>query len=383
MNEIPKKIQHDGLNRRQFMLGSTALLMSQSSFALTNFSEKKETEILLSAQGNESNRYGLSWVANQNLQTTLSGFRGHGLAKHGLNKNSVLLFARRPGNKAIEVDVSTGDITNTFRCLPDHHLFGHGCFSADGKVLYTSEANYVTGQGKIGVRDANSYQLLAEIPSYGVGPHEIKLMPDGKTLVVANGGIQTHPSSGRKKLNLDTMDSSLAYVDVQTGNLLDQFRVKESKASIRHLDVADDGTVAFAMQMQRSASNHESTVGLAGMHRPGEALHVFENPEPVVFQMNDYAGSVAINRKSRVVGFTSPRGNIAVFWHLDSRDYIGYHGLHDVCGLAVSLDQNYFLISNSNGQLRHLDSVTLKEDKSKRLNMPDTHWDNHLLVMSL
>ena len=94
--------------------------------------------------------------------------------------------------------------------------------------------------------------------------------------------------------------------------------------------------------------------------------------------MNDYAGSVAINSQSRIAGFTSPRGNIAVFWHLDTQEYIGYHGLHDVCGLAVSSDQKKFLISNSNGQLRQLDSVTLQEAKSKRLNMPNTHWDNHL-----
>ena len=46
------------------------------------------------------------------------------------------------------------------------------------------------------------------------GPHEIRLLPQGDTLVVANGGIETHPDSGRSKLNLPTMRPNLAYITI-------------------------------------------------------------------------------------------------------------------------------------------------------------------------
>ena len=42
-------------------------------------------------------------------------------------------------------------------------------------------------------------------------------MPDGRRLAVANGGIETDPTSGRAELNLATMQSNLAYVDVGDG----------------------------------------------------------------------------------------------------------------------------------------------------------------------
>ena len=44
-------------------------------------------------------------------------------------------------------------------------------------------------------------------------PHEAILLADGKTLAVANGGIETHIETGREKLNLDFMQPSLALVE--------------------------------------------------------------------------------------------------------------------------------------------------------------------------
>ena len=293
------------------------------------------------------------------------------------------MYARRPGSIGIEVDLKTGHIDQRFQCPPDHHLFGHGCFSADGKTLFTSEANYRTGEGKIGIRDSLTYQRLGEYDSHGIGPHEIKLMPDGKTLVIANGGLQTHPETSRKTLNLDTMQSSLTYLDLENGQKVGEFHVPEAKASIRHLDVAEDGTVAIATQVQREAMDHNDLVPLAAVHKPGSTIELLEDPAVLIHQMKDYMGSVAINNKTRIAGFTSPRGNVAAFWNMDDRQFVAYHALHDVCGLAVSQDQKHFVISNSNGELRFLDAATLKENKNKRLRYPSMHWDNHLLTTTI
>lgn len=353
--------------------------------ALFKSANKNQAEVWVSAQGQEVGKFGLSWYSKLLPQgaTALSGFRGHGVSRHPLRKASVIMYGRRPGTQAIEVNLLTGKVEHQFECAPGRHLFGHGCFSADGKVLFTAEADYEKGIGKIGVRDALTYQQIDEFDSFGVGPHELKLLPDGKTLVVANGGIHTHPSTGRKKLNLNTMSSSLTYLDAETGKKISAFKVPEPKASIRHLDVASDGTVAFGMQVQRVAAGHNKLVPLAGVHKPGHALDVIESPSSVILAMQDYAGSVVINDKTRTVGLTSPRGNIAVFWHLDTLQCMGYHQLHDVCGLGVSPDQSRFVLSNSFGQLRQLNAQNLKEDKSKRIHIPDMHWDNHMLVTTL
>ena len=57
----------------------------------------------------------------------------------------------------------------------------------------------------IGVRDAqDGYRQIGELPSDGIGPHEATLMPDGKTLVVANGGIRTHPGQRPRSSSTST-----------------------------------------------------------------------------------------------------------------------------------------------------------------------------------
>ncbi len=381
----PTIMTQDSLcSRRRFLASMLALGISPKLLAMPSSASTKQ-QLFISAQGNQPDLYGLSWYGKQSrqLKTVLSGFRGHGATQHPLREHSVVMFGRRPATVAFEVDLLKGNIEKAFHCARNRHLFGHGCFSQDGKTLFTTEADISTGKGKIGIRDALTYQNIGEYESYGIGPHELKLMPDGKSLVIANGGIHTHPETGRKKLNLDSMRSSLTYVDVQTGKKLDEFNVIEPKASIRHLDVAEDGTVAIAMQVQRAVTGHEKIVPLGAIQKPGEAIRLLENPETLILKMDDYMGSVAINSQKRLAAFTSPRGNLVAFWNVDSGQLAGYHQLQDVCGVAVTDDQQSFVISSSFGQIRTINAATLKEDKTARIRLPETHWDNHLLAISL
>ena len=372
------------LNRRQLLAGLGGALLLAGAPGLAALGAQNGTEYWVSARGDSLGNFGLGWVdtSSQAGHDMLTGFRGHGVLQHPLRKNSVIFVSRRPGTRALEIDLRTGDRVGEFNCTPGHHLFGHGCFSQDGRVFYTTEGNIADGLGRIVVRDADNYAVLDEWSSHGIGPHDIRLLPDGQTLVVANGGILTRPETGRKPLNLATMTSCLSYVDANTGLLSDEYRVAEPKSSIRHLDVAADGTVAFAIQLQREVTSHDQTVPLAGVHRPGEGLTLFDQPIPVIDRLQDYVGSVAICNDSRVAGFASPRGNLAVFWNIDDGRLIGYHRLRDVCGIAVSPLRRAFVVSNSFGELRELDAVTLTERRDRRIKLPGYRWDNHLLVTS-
>ena len=92
------------------------------------------------------------------------------------------------------------------------------------------------------------------MPTGGTGPHEVRLMPDGKRFAVANGGIETDPSSGRAELNLATIESSVAYVDVASGALVEVLALPAELRllSLRHIAAGRDGTLAVAMQWQGS-----------------------------------------------------------------------------------------------------------------------------------
>ena len=148
--------------------------------------------------------------------------RGHGLAVAPAQDQAVLV-ARRPGNFLLVLDLAGGRVAQRLEGQPDRHFYGHAVFSPDGRWLYTPENDFDAGRGVIGVRDVQQgYRRVAELPAHGIGPHDVKLLSDGHTLVVANGGILTHPDTGRTKLNLDSMRPSMVYLDARSGELLEQ-----------------------------------------------------------------------------------------------------------------------------------------------------------------
>ncbi|MEM7561884.1 MAG: DUF1513 domain-containing protein [Pseudomonadota bacterium] len=367
------------ITRRQMLKTAAGLGLLPAIWMTGRFRPSIE-ERYVSAVGDRETHYGLGWIdtnrAKQNQ--VITGVRGHAVLQHPRYPHRLVLIGRRPATESFEIDLDTHQIHQRFQSQPGRHFFGHGVFGREQQVLFTTENETEQGQGRIVVRDADNYRVLDEMPSHGIGPHEIRLMPDGKTLVVANGGILTHPSSGRKKLNLDRMQSTLTYIDAASGQLLEHYAVSESKASIRHIDVSEDGRVAFAMQIQRSAMNHENTTALGGVHDPGRGMMTFDQPSAVIRRMQDYVGSIAVSSASGIAACTSPRGNLVAFWRLDDGDFAGYHRLSDVSGVAVSRDQRKFVLSSSRGQIRYLDAITLSEDSSARIDYKNLRWDNHL-----
>lgn len=363
--------------RRRFLLAATTPWLPHCG------GTTRTREIWLSAEGSSAAEFGAAWVDASGRALSLPvGFRGHEVVQHPLRPERALVVARRPGRHMAEVDLVDQRVVRTIECAKAHEQGGHACFSADGKVVFSAESNYERGEGRIVVRDADDYRQLDEYASHGVGPHELVLLPDGKTLVVANGGLLTHPDSADEVLNLDTMRSRLSFVASTSGDLLDEYGVAESKASIRHLDVSAQGEITVAIQMQRDAVTHEELAPLAAVFDPEQGLQVLEAPETLLWQCADYMGSTRINAASGIAGYTSPRGNIALFWALETREFVGYHRFQDVCGIAVSLDESEFVLSNSSGQIRRLDAFTLAA-VAEDLELPGFAWDNHLRAIEL
>ena len=167
--------------------------------------------------------------------------RGHAMAFHPAQPYMVV-FARRPGRFAVVIDDDQGVALYRIDAARGRHFYGHGAFSPDGQILFATENDYESGQGVVGLYDArDGYRRVGEYPSHGTGPHELILMPDGRTLAIANGGIRTHPDHGRAKLNLDSMTPSLVFTDMADGRHLDQADLPDAQhqLSIRHLGHVD------------------------------------------------------------------------------------------------------------------------------------------------
>ncbi|HRN84224.1 MAG TPA: DUF1513 domain-containing protein, partial [Hyphomicrobium sp.] len=109
--------------------------------------------------------------------------RAHDIAIDRERRRAVAC-ARRPGYFALAFDLDGHAEPEVFVPPEDRHFYGHGAFSPDGRLIYMTEHDIETGEGVIGVYDTgNGFRRVGEFPSYGIGPHEAILLPDGRTLV--------------------------------------------------------------------------------------------------------------------------------------------------------------------------------------------------------
>ncbi|MCT8328160.1 DUF1513 domain-containing protein [Albidovulum sediminis] len=259
--------------------------------------------------------------------------RGHAAAAHPEAPEAVA-FARRPGTYALVLNCATGAVTARLAAAPGRAFNGHGAFSMDGAVLYTSEVEAATGEGRIALWSRpDGYRLIGEIASGGIGPHEIRRLPGSEVLAVANGGIRTGPGD-RDKLNLDTMAPNLTYLSPD-GRVEDQARLAPDlhRASIRHLAIDALGTVAFAMQWEGA---EDQAPALLGFHRlNGGAPRLAKAPDDLHRAMRGYAGSIAVFDAGRQVAISSPKGGRVQVFGSDGR--FAHEILRaDVCGIAAA-----------------------------------------------
>ncbi len=294
--------------------------------------------------------------------------RGHAAAAHPERAEAVA-FARRPGHFAMVIDCVNGS-TRAVLDPPEDRMFnGHGVFSADGRILFTSEVVGTTGDGRLGLWDAaRGYARLGEVATGGLGPHDVKRLADG-TLVVANGGLRTDPDD-RTNLNVDTMAPNLSYLSPD-GVILEQARTDPEyrQNSIRHLALAADGTVAFAMQWEGDPS---LAVPLLGLHRRGGGVRLCAPPEGDGLAMAGYAGSIAID-PGRAIAVTSSHGGVVMLFGMDGSWQATIRRL-DVSGVAAGPDG--FVVTDGHGVISRCDVHGLRP-----LARASEAWDNHLVAI--
>lgn len=287
--------------------------------------------------------------------------RGHDVATDGTGRWAVG-FARRPGTFAVAVDRTRDSAPIAFSTPEDRHFFGHGVFSPDNRLLYATENDFDNAAGMIGIYDvAAGFSRIGEFPSYGIDPHELILMPDGKTLCIANGGIETHPDFGRAKLNLASMEPSVVFVDTGSGELLEKHTPPPElfRLSTRHMDIDAQGNVWVGCQYEGPETDEPPLLlrvtkgeGYKPVMLPDEARHGLAN----------YVGSVAANRAEHRLVITSPHGNCALVIDTVSGNLVKKIEEANVCGAAAQ--GAGFLLSSANG-----DFGRAKLGRS---------WDNHI-----
>ena len=282
-----------------------------------------------------------------------------------------VVFARQPGTFAVVFDPAGQVAPVTLDSIEGRHFFGHGVFSPNGRLLYATESDFEVAQGVIGIYDAtDGYRRVGEFPTYGTGPHEMLLMPDGVTFVVANGGIETHPDFGRTELNLETMDPSVVFIDRRDGRLVGQLRLAAGlhQLSIRHMAIDMRGRVWFGCQYKGVPSESPQLVGYATMDG---GIRLIELPHDTLRDLRNYVGSVAVSADGGMIAVSSPEGDLLVAIDAEGGRPVLVETLRNGCGLAA--DGAGFVATSGLGEMIGIGGAEREKQKFEFL------FDNHML----
>lgn len=335
---------------------------------------KARGSLLLSARDDaDGGHYAVAYHADGRLAfSTPVAQRCHAVIEHP-DAPLALFVARRPGTECYLLSLRDGTLVQTLTARANRHFYGHAVIHRSGEWLYTTENDTTDpGRGVLGVYRFHQGRLVfvEELPTHGIGPHELAWLPDGETLVVANGGIRTEAES-RVEMNLDAMEPSLVLMQ-RDGRLLSKETLAQPMNSIRHLAVARDGTIAACQQFMGSA---DEVAQLLAVKRPGEPLLPFPVSDDQLRSMGNYTASVAINDQHRLVAVTAPRANRFFIWGLDSAEVKLDAPMPDCAGV-VAMDDG-FVVTSGQGRCRFY-----RERNGQWLGtpmeLPSGLWDNHL-----
>lgn len=289
---------------------------------------------------------------------------------HGLSRESVdvmLSVARRPGDWLLRWRTDGRPLTWCW-IEPGRAFNGHALHSPDGLRLYTTETDLETGQGWIGVRDRRSLRKLDEWPTAGRDPHQIAWLPgaEGRRLIVVNGGIATLPETGRIKLDLDRMDSSLAVLDTERGRLHGQWRLPDRRLSLRHLAWHLQGPrplLGIALQAEHDDPSARARAPVLALW-DGAGLRTAEVHDRL---LAGYGGDVAVIPEGFAV--SAPKADTVGLWRPDG-SWIGALDAVQACALAD--DAGRLWIGARQGAWERTPE-TLTSGGSTTLRL-DNHW---------
>lgn len=384
------------LHRRALLKAALVALYPFSVTALAAMSDAnaKRSLYISGAKQSSDQHVAVLFDDKGKLQATVPlTARAHGAAAHA-KSHRVCIFGRRPGLFMNTFDVRNPNIHRVIAPMSARHFYGHGTYSETGNLLYATENDFDNARGVIGIYDATrGYRRIGEMETYGIGPHEIVRVPGRELLVIANGGIQTHPDTGREKLNLPVMQPSLSIVDARNGELVGRHFLADNlhQVSIRHLACAADGKIWYAGQYE---GDKKTIDGLAGFISLRDSLHSFQQgvsgrglvtidlPEYVQNQASGYLSSVAIVGQHAV--FTAAKGGLVFSVNRDSLLVDDSLTVFDCSGVAASNVSDLYdnqayetdesaLLTSGTGEI-----ISLGGDGLSSLAIHNLQWDNHV-----
>jgi hypothetical protein len=121
---------------------------------------------------------------------------------------------------------------------------GHAAYLQGGKSVVISEraprqslreGKVETHHGRITIRDIDTLKIRGSYSTYGIDPHDIRLIENDRYLVIANYGSLPSPGNTRLDIPRHVHEACVTIVDMENGKLADKRVTNRRSSELRHL----------------------------------------------------------------------------------------------------------------------------------------------------
>jgi hypothetical protein len=142
---------------------------------------------------------------------------------------------------------------------------GHAVYLDGGKTLIVSERAPVqpaTGglehlYGRLTIRDPETLKIAESYSTYGVDPHDIRLIEDGKYIVAANYGSVVSTKTGQHTVPRTVAEAAITVIETASGKLVDKRTTGARDTELRHLAAGSLDRI-FAIQVRYGSDREDS-----------------------------------------------------------------------------------------------------------------------------
>jgi hypothetical protein len=327
------------MTRREFILLSASIFLTASTYPKLSLRNNSTVHNIILGGGSYLNldnlerKHVISVIDLESRKRTLTdiSFLPHGFHRNPQNINRLAIFEKR-GPGACEYDLNERKVVRYIPGASGRYFYGHGAYSIDGSLLYSTETMLKTKDGVIALRDADTLKILGEFPSYGKEPHECKLIDGGQTMVVTNGGG-----------NMQGETPNVAYIDMNSEKLLEKVELTNARLNTGHFSVSDTGSLVVVSAPREGLSNQH--LGGVSIRPRGDYMESIASPLAVTQRMKGEALSVVIHPDAGLAAVTHPDSNMVTIWSLHDRKLVKVIELEKARGVELTSDMKSFVIS--------------------------------------
>jgi hypothetical protein len=242
---------------------------------------------------------------------------------------------------------------------------GHGCYSADGKILYLAEfPNDLTAQGLITLRDPQSLRILRSFRTGARWSHNVALLRNGTVLAVGHRGSvkeENRPNSG----------GLFTFLSAKDGKLLEKVTPADSHYFLNHFDVTEDETIVISTQSYYGPKDKiidlptPLMIGKMGQHKP------WSYPMPAELKAKMlHNHTLVVDKKRNRALVAHQNGALVSIWDLATQAPVKLIDLEEPQGIALSTDGSRYVIGSRSNLTLIVNSASLEIEAK----LPGTHF---------